>query len=70
MDSEIRLSITLSEGKYTFISYVDDYRIHCLRYGEPWMIFTQGHKAISSLMHELEKYATIYVYPSKVKETT
>jgi len=62
MAKEIYLSIPVSDGKYTFISYVDDWRIHCLRYGEPWMIFEKGHKAISSLMHELEEYI--------IKETT
>lgn len=49
------LTISVSDGKYTFISYNDDWRIHCLRYGEPWMIFEEGHKAISGLMHMVEE---------------
>ena len=52
--------ITVSEGKYTFITYKDDYRVHCLRYGEPWMIFTEGHKALSALISE-----TLYILKNK-----
>lgn len=52
---EIICKITLNEGKYTFINYKDDWRIYCLRYGEPWVIFEKGHKAISALMWNLEQ---------------
>jgi len=43
------------EGKYTFIRYKEDYRVHCLRYGEPWMIFEKGCNAIAALMNDYEE---------------
>jgi len=54
-ETEVEMTITVGEGKYTFFIFKDDYRIHCWRYNEPWMVFTQGHKAISSLMYSHEK---------------
>lgn len=48
------LRIDVSNCKYTFIHYVEDWRIHCLRYGEPWVVFEMGHKAISSLLFGFE----------------
>ncbi len=44
--------IRVSDGKYEFQMFGDDYRIYVLRYGEPWLIIEQGHKAISSLVLE------------------
>ena len=45
----------MNEDKYTFINYEDDWRIHCLWYGESWIIFEKGHKAISALMLECKE---------------
>ena len=49
------MTINVGEGKYTFFIFKGDYRIHCWRYNEPWMVFTKGHKAISSLMYDHKK---------------
>jgi hypothetical protein len=51
---KIHLQVVTPDKKYTFISYNDDYVIHCLRYGQPWMTFAKGHKAISSLLHIID----------------
>lgn len=52
---EIIQKITVGEGKYTFIKYKNDWHIHCLRYGEPWIIFGKGHNAVNALMWDLEQ---------------
>jgi len=44
------LKVSVSNGKYTFIQKTDDWRIHVLRYNEPWLIIEDGHKAILALM--------------------
>lgn len=44
-----------NDGKYKFIIKEDDWRIHVLRYGEPWMIIEEGHNAIALLMQEVEE---------------
>ena len=49
------LTVTVADGKYTFKTVPDDYRIHVLRHGEPWIILDVGHKAILALMQEVEK---------------
>ena len=53
-NTEVEILITVGEGKYAFFIFKGDYRIHCWRYNEPWMIFTKGHKAISSLMYDYQ----------------
>jgi len=50
VDSIISTSIKVANDKYEFQYRVNDYRIHVLRYGEPWLIIEKGHKAISALM--------------------
>lgn len=49
------LKITVLEGKYTFHTIPGDYRIACLRYGESWLVFEAGHKAILALMGEIDE---------------
>jgi len=49
------LTITVLDGKYTFKTVAGDYRIHCLRYAEPWLVLEAGHKAILALMGEIEE---------------
>lgn len=44
--------VTVNGGKYTFYIPENDWRVHCLRYGEAWMIFEEGTNAIASLMRE------------------
>ena len=46
-------SVTVEEGKYTFRTQATDYRIHVLRYNEPWLIIEKGSNAIAALMNEL-----------------
>ncbi len=48
----ISYKLPVDSGKYTFIVYEGDWRIHVLRYSEPWMIIEKGHNAIFSLLYE------------------
>ena len=60
MPNEEELRITICSGTYTFILYKNEWRVHCLRYDEPWMIFEQGHKALIAIMctlQDAEEYA-------------
>lgn len=49
----IEPSVTVYDGKYTFVCPHGDWRIHVLRYDEPWLIIEEGHKAVLALMGEL-----------------
>lgn len=51
MPYERRLSV--EGGKYTFFIPEGDYKIHVLRYDQPWLILEQGSNAIWSLIAEL-----------------
>ena len=51
MAYERRLEV--DNGKYTFFVPPNDYKIHVLRYGEPWLEISQGSNAIWSLIAEL-----------------
>lgn len=53
--NDIFMSVEVDNGKYKFILSKIDWRVHCLRYGEPWVIFEQGDKALIALMSEFEK---------------
>ncbi|HIJ71689.1 MAG TPA: hypothetical protein HPP87_10050 [Planctomycetes bacterium] len=60
MPKEEELRITVCSGTYTFIIYKNEWRVHCLRYDEPWMLFEHGHKALIAIMytlHDAEEYA-------------
>ena len=52
MEREIEISV--SEGKYTFVIYKGDYKVYCLRYGQVWMVFERGYRAIASLLREFQ----------------
>jgi hypothetical protein len=54
--NEIRISVF--DGKYTFIKSDNDWKVVCLRYNEPWMIFGKGHNAISQLLYEHDRLQT------------
>ena len=59
--SDEELKVTVSDGKYTFVLSKGDWRIRCLRNGEPWLVTRQGHNAVSSLlqaMHDAEEENT------------
>lgn len=45
--------ISVADGKYEFIIPSDDWRVHVLRYGEPWIKIESGHNAVAALMSEL-----------------
>lgn len=47
--------IAVEDGKYTFVFGPDDYRVHVLRFGEPWMVIERGGKAVLALMHRVEE---------------
>ena len=50
------ISVTTSDGKYTFSVPDGDYRIHIDRYEDKdWLILEAGSKAIVGLMYELEE---------------
>jgi hypothetical protein len=45
--------IAVADGKYTFLVPPNDYKIHVLRYGEPWLVIEDGSNAIWWLIAEL-----------------
>lgn len=45
----------VADGKYTFLRLRGDWRVHVLRYDDPWLVIEDGHKAIAALMYELEE---------------
>lgn len=49
------MRLVSADSKYTFYIPNGDYRVHILRFSEPWVVIEKGHKAISTLMHELEE---------------
>jgi hypothetical protein len=46
--------IPVDGGKYTFVVPEGDWRVHILRGGEPWVVISEGHKAIQALLGELD----------------
>ena len=50
-----REDVTVDGGKYTFQQPMDDWKIHVLRHGEPWLIIESGSNAISSLLEEIRE---------------
>lgn len=50
--SNVLRKVDVESGRYTFIMYEHDYRIHVRRNGAPWMIIERGHNAIFSLLME------------------
>jgi hypothetical protein len=44
--------ISVYDGKYTFVLPPNDYRVHVLRHGEPWVIIEQASNAVHSLVIE------------------
>lgn len=52
--NDIDLKIVVADGKYTFITYKNDYKIYVQRYDEDWLIIEEGHKAISALLYEFD----------------
>lgn len=50
MTTERRISVC--DGKYTFVLPLNDYRVHVLRQGDPWIVIEQGCNAIWSLVAE------------------
>ncbi len=50
-----RLTVPVADGKYTFIVAEQDYRIHILRHGEPWLVLSAGSGAVLALMLELDQ---------------
>jgi hypothetical protein len=47
--------IVVANGKYTFRKIDGDWRIHVLRYGEPWLVIEKDHNAIATLLFETER---------------
>lgn len=50
MSNEYRFSV--EDGKYTFVKPANDYRVHVLRHGDPWIIIENGCKAVFSLLYD------------------
>jgi hypothetical protein len=50
-----QISISVENGKYTFKTIEGDYRIHVLRFGEPWLVFEQGNKALICLLNDFQE---------------
>ncbi len=47
--------VETENGKYTFTIPDGDYRVHVMRYGEPWLIIERGCGAIQALIQEVER---------------
>ena len=43
--------VKVQGAKYTFQQPEGDWRIHVLRYGNPWLVIESGHKAIAALLY-------------------
>lgn len=52
------ISYTTSDGKYTFEIPDNDYRVHVRRHGEPWLVIEAAHKAIGTLLSDIEEKDT------------
>lgn len=50
--SNVSHKVDVDSGKYTFIMYEHDYRIHVRRHGAPWLIIERGHNAVFALLME------------------
>lgn len=50
----LSLTIHAQDSKYIFFIPKGDYKIHVLRYGNPWLEISSGHKAILALMYEVD----------------
>ena len=44
--------LTVDDGKYTFRQPDEEWQVHVLRHGEPWIVISEGHNAITSLVEE------------------
>lgn len=49
------MQVDVENGKYSFVTMSDDWRIHVWRFGEPWVIIDLAPKAIIVMMGELER---------------
>ena len=49
-----KTKIDLENGKYTFIIR-EDGQVECLRFGEPWITFDVGSKAIIDLIYKAKE---------------
>jgi len=52
---EILNQVKVTEGKYHFIQFKDEYGITVLRYGKAWLHIEKGSKAIIGMMVELDE---------------
>jgi hypothetical protein len=52
---KVRLSLEVGDGKYTFELHEGDYRVHVLRYGEPWLRVEEGSTALATLLWEVDE---------------
>ena len=59
MPGRQRIEETVCDGKYTFISEPNDYRIFVLRYGEPWLAIEHGSRAVDALLFEFAQLRRI-----------
>lgn len=48
----ITYRLPVDNGKYIFLMYSGDWRIHVLRHEEPWLIIEKGYNAIFALLYE------------------
>lgn len=47
--------VTVGDGKYAFFTPAGDWKVHVLRYGEPWLIIEAGHHAVAALMYRIKE---------------
>ena len=51
----IRDSVSVMDGKYTFLTLKDCWKVYVLRYNEPWLVIEAGHNAVAACFRELEQ---------------
>ncbi len=45
------VEVTIDDGKYVFTVPDGDYRVHITRHGSPWMVLSEGSKAVGTLLY-------------------
>jgi len=49
------MKIKVQDGKYTFLTSENDYRVFILRHGEDWHVIEAGCNAVAALMRRVEE---------------
>lgn len=68
MSQKNKYEVSVGDGKYTFF-VTDEYRIGCLRHGEPWIDeFEKGTNALYCLISEMSELREALFFLIKGKD--